>query len=193
MTVSWMGSDDRTGVSIRMRATSPDGRVFFDGVLKGTATFDVPPGEIDVQRTIIGGDGASLGSRTTKVTVPDYGRVPLALLSPRVFRARTGIELREIEANSGEAPFAGHEFDRTDRVVIRVALAGVLVPSASLRARLLNKGGAALADLPLTRRSDGQDQTALTIASFARGEYLVEFTAVAGEAHAQALVPLRVR
>jgi VWFA-related protein len=193
MTVSWMGSGDRTDVSIRVRATSPEGRVFFDGVLKGTATFEVAPGEIEVQRTIVGGDGTSLGSRTTRVTVPDYSRVPLALSSPRVFRAHTGIELREIEANPAEAPFAGHEFDRTDRVIIRFAVAGALAPSANLRARLLNKAGAALADLPLTRRSDGQYETALTIASFARGEYLVELAAVAGDAHAQALVPLRVR
>lgn len=193
MTVAWLPSSARTDVSIRVRAVSPDGRLFFDRTVNGSATFDVSPGEVDIRQTLTDTGGASLGARTTSVTVPDYGRVPIAFASPRVFRARTGIELRDIESNDAAVPFAGHDFERSDRVVIRVGLAGTLAPSSAPTARLLNKGAVALADLPLTRRPDGQYETSLPIASLARGEYLVEFRAASGSAHAQALVPFRVR
>jgi hypothetical protein len=78
-------------------------------------------------------------------------------------------------------------------VIIRAGIAGTLAPSSTPTARLLNQGGVALVDLPLVRRPDGQYEASLPIASLARGEYLVEFSAVSGGALAQALVPLRVK
>ncbi|HWT45293.1 MAG TPA: VWA domain-containing protein [Vicinamibacterales bacterium] len=193
MTVAWAPSQARADLSIRIRATSPEGRVFFDHDLNGSATFDVSPGEVDIRQTLTDTGGASLGARATSVTVPDYGHESLAFWSPRIFRARTGIELRDIESNRTAVPFAGHDFDRSDRVIIRAGIAGTLAPSSTPTARLLNKGGVALVDLPLVRRPDGQYEASLPIASLARGEYLVEFSAVSGGAHAQALVPLRVK
>lgn len=192
MTVTWLPASGRAAVGIRIRAAVPDGRVFFDGPLNGASTFDVAPGPVEVRRTLIDRDGVSLGSRSLRVDVPDYGKVPIAISSPELFRARSGIEMREIETNAALTPFAGHEFERTDRVVVRFAIAGSGAASASVKARLLNKSGTALADLPLTTRSGGEYETVLTIASLARGDYLVEVTAASGAAHAKALVPLRV-
>lgn len=193
VTVSWRAAPDQPQVGVRVRASAPDGRVYFDDAVKDTATFGVAPGEVDVERTLTDRDGSSVGSRMTKLTVPDYERVPLALSSPELFRARTGIELRDIEKGTSAEPFAGHDFDRADRVVFRCSVAGTSASSASVTARLLNKSGAELVPLPLTPRSAGQYETMLAIASLARGEYLVEITATAGGAQAQALTPLRVR
>jgi VWFA-related protein len=191
--VAWQPSAARPGITVRLRAESPGGRVFFDDALKEAAAFDVLPGPIDVWRTFIDPDGVSLGERTTRVDVPDYSHVPLALSSPALLRARTGVELREIEANPAASPFAGHEFDRTDRLIVRVSLAGTLAPAATLKGRLLNRSGTTLADLPLTRTAAGAYETMLSIAAIARGEYLVEIVADSGAAHAQALAALRVK
>jgi VWFA-related protein len=192
MTVTWLSSETRPGPDVRIRVSAADGRVFYDGALKGTASFDVVPGALDVRRTLVDANGVSLGSRTMTVQVPDYAGSPIVISSPALFRSRTGIERREIEANPNEPPFAGHEFERTDQVVVRFAVTGTLAPSATVQARLLNKSGKALVGLPLTT-SNGRYETTLTIASIARGDYLVEITAASGAAHAQALVPLRVR
>ena len=193
LTVAWLPAPNRAAVGVRIRAAAPDGRVYFDDALNGTAAFDVAPGPVDVKRTLVDSDGASLGARTTRVDVPDYAHVTLAISSPEVFRSRTGIELRNIESDPKVAPFAGHEFERTDRVVVRFSVAGVAAPSAAATARLLNKGGTPLAALPLTPRGGGEYETILTIASIAHGEYLVEIAARSGTAQARALVPLRVR
>ena len=192
MTVVWQPAPERPEVVVRIRAATPDGRVFFDDAVNGSATFDVAPGAVDVRRTLFDHDGVSLGARSTHVDVPDYAHVPLAISSPELFRARTGIELRAIETDGSVTPFAGHEFGRTDRVVVRFFVTGTALGSAAIKARLLNKSGAALADLPLTQKQPGEYETSLTIASIARGEYLVEITASAGDAHAQALAPLRI-
>ena len=193
LTVAWLPASGKPAAGVRIRATAADGRVYFADALSGTATFAVAPGEVEVSRTLTDSDGGSIGTRTTTVTVPDYGHVPLALSSPQLFRVRNGIEMRDVESDAGVPPFAGHEFDRTDRVVVRVAVAGRLAASASLKARLLNKGGVALADLPLNAHGAAQFETTFAIGSLARGEYLVEFDAASGDVRAQALLPLRVQ
>jgi hypothetical protein len=117
----------------------------------------------------------------------------VAISSPELFRARTGIELRTIEADGAVTPYAGHEFERTDRAVIRFFVTGTGASLATIKARLLNRSATALVDLPVTQKRPGEYEVSLTIASIARGEYLVEITAVTGEARVQALAPLRVR
>jgi hypothetical protein len=100
--------------------------------------------------------------------------------------------MRKIETDSALTPYAGHEFERTDRIVLRFTVAGSAAGSATVTARLLNKWATALADLPVTP-NDGRYETTLTIASLARGDYLVEVTAASGAAAAKALAPLRVK
>ena len=74
----------------------------------------------------------------------------------------------------------------------RAGAAGTLAPSATVKARLLNRLGAGLVDLPVTMNG-GRYETGLTIASVGRGDYVVEITAASGAAHAKALVPIRVK
>ena len=193
LTVAWLPHDGATASGVSIRATTPEGRVFFDGPLNGTAVFPVAAGAVDVRRTLLDRDGVSLGTRDVRVDVPDYAAVPLALSSPVLYRARSGIELREIETNPAVKPFAGHEFERTDRVVVRFSVAGKLAAGADVKARLLNKAGASLADLPVTPHKPGEYEVNLPIASVARGEYLIELSAASGGTRAQALAPLRVR
>jgi VWFA-related protein len=195
LTVSWLPRGDAAVAAVRIRASGPGGRVFFDGVLDGsTVTFPVEPGTIDVRRTLLDAAQASLGERDVTIEAPDYGRVPLALSSPAIFRARTGIELREIEDPAHPLPpFAGREFERTDRLVIRCVVSGSRTGEASVSGRLLARNGEALAALPLTRRGGGEVETMLTMAAIARGDYLVEIAASEGDARVHALVPLRVR
>ncbi|HTI37651.1 MAG TPA: VWA domain-containing protein [Vicinamibacterales bacterium] len=193
MTVVWQRAPEHQNVAVRIRAAAPDGRIFFDDALNGSATFDVAPGTVEVRRTLFDRDGVSLGARSRRVDVPDYARVPVAISSPELFRARTGIELRTIEADGAVTPYAGHEFERTDRAVIRFFVTGTGASLATIKARLLNRSANALVDLPVTQKRPGEYEVSLTIASIARGEYLVEITAVTGEARVQALAPLRVR
>ena len=194
VTVAWLRRDGTAVTTVRVRVTSRDGRVFFDDVLHGPATFPVAPGTLDVERTLLDAAGASRGTTRVSIAVPDYTSVPLVVPTPALYLARTGIELRAIRSGADATPYAGHVFDRTDRIVVRFLVGGTLAPGASTSARLLSSRGATLADLPLEH---GPGPSAfdidLTLASLAPGDYLIEADASAGPTRAKALTPIRVR
>jgi len=118
----------------------------------------------------------------------------LALNSPVVLRARNPLELRTLRAATDAVPYAGREFARTDRLFIRFTLQGTSASAAAITARLLNKAGASLSTLTVvgsTQAGDGYEID-LPLASVARGDYLIEIVATAGDERARELVPLRV-
>ena len=100
-------------------------------------------------------------------------------------------ELRALTAGSEPPPFASREFGRSDRLFIRLAVYGSRAAGATVSAHLLGRGGAALLPLPLTEAS-GSYHIDLPLSSVARGDYLIEIAAVAGDDRATTLVPLRI-
>ena len=82
-------------------ATGADGKVYFDGPLtNGTTSFDAVPGALKIQRTVLDADGAPKDREEISIDVPDFASAPLAIGSPAFFKARNGLELRQLRATA---------------------------------------------------------------------------------------------
>ena len=195
VTVTWTPRDGAPDGAVAVRASTADGHVFFDGPVRSNrVTFDAAPGTLRVRRKVLDADGAVADNQDTTVEVPDFS-APLALTSPVVFRARTPLELRAIQSEPDPAPFAGRQFERTDRVVVRFTVVGASAADAMVTATLLSRRGATLASLPMKTiaSSAGKGyQIDLPIGSVGRGEYVMAIEASRGADQVKTLVSFRV-
>ena len=193
VTIVWTPRDGAGDAAVSVRAAAADGRVYFDGPLTGGRTsFDAAPGAVHLRRQTVESDGALGGRRETTLEVPDFAAAPLSITSPIVLRARTPRELRAIQAEPDPSPFAGRQFERTDRVVVRFSIVGAAATDATVTATLLGRRGLSLATLPLTTRAPGQYEIDLPIGSIGRGEYVISIEASRGADQAKTLVSFRV-
>jgi hypothetical protein len=178
---------------VSVRATGEDGHVYFDGPVRGNqAAFDAVPGTLHISRSVLDGDGSPGDKAESTIEVPDFARLPIAITSPIVFRGRTPLELRAIQAAPDPPPFAGRQFERTDRVIVRFTVAGASATDATVTANLLGRRGAQLAVLPLKTVPGRGYELDLPIGSIARGEYVIAIDASHGADQARALVSFRV-
>jgi hypothetical protein len=115
------------------------------------------------------------------------------MTTPVVLRAQNAREFRGLD-RSAAVPFAGREFVRTDRLVIRFEVLGAAAPDAKVTARIISQWGKDLAELPLLpHASPGAPyEIELPLTSVARGDYLIAVSAAAGNETARAFVPIRV-
>jgi VWFA-related protein len=193
VTVAWTPRDAAAGRGISVRASGEDGRVYFDGPVAGNRiAFDAAPGTLHVSRHIIEADGSPGDKAETTIDVPDFAHAPIAVTSPVVYRARTPLELRAIQAQPDPQPFAGRQFERTDRVIVRFSVLGAAAVDATVTANLLGRRGAQLAALPLRTVPGRGYELDLPIGSIARGEYVIAIAASHGADQAKTLVSFRV-
>ena len=154
--------------------------------------FEAPPGRLQLRYSVEGESSGVLDTDVREYTLPDLTAPQVQLSTPRVLRARTVREFREMNTSARAIPTAGREFRRTDRLLIRFdayAPAG----SPKVAARLLNRTGQPMLDLPVASRSDGFDyQVDLPLAGMAAAEYVVEITASGEAGEAKQLVAFRV-
>jgi hypothetical protein len=197
VTVVWTPRDGVSDNGVAVRASADDGHVYFDGPVRANrVAFDAAPGALRIKRKLIDVDGAVADTQETSVDVPDFSK-PLSISSPAVFRARTPLELRAIQAEPDPAPFAGRQFERTDRVIVRFGLVGPSAADATVTATLLSRRGTTLATLPLKATTSTVTpgkayEIDLPIGSIARGEYVIAIEASHGADQAKTLVSLRV-
>ena len=123
--------------------------------------------------------------------MPNFASAPISVTTPIVFRARTPLELRAIQSSPDPAPFAGRQFERTDRIVARFGVFGPGAADATVTVTLLSRRGAKLATMPLKAIAGGYEID-LPIGSIARGEYVFEIAASRGADQAKALLPFKV-
>ena len=114
------------------------------------------------------------------------------MATPRVFRGRTVRDLNAIKANPDAIPTADRDFSRTDRLLIRVEAytPGGSVPG--MTARLLNRGGGKMADLPVQAGQGGAGDIELPLSALAAGDYLIEINAKSESGTAQELIAFKV-
>jgi VWFA-related protein len=188
---------------IALTAVAPDGRPVFRGRVPddsgttpskgGAVSFDVPPGQLDMKMVVENPRGQVIDTLGRQITVPDFTNVSMSFSTPRVFRVRTIPELQAIKANPNAVPTTERQFSRTDRIYIRVdayAPGGVTPP---VSARLLNRSGQSMADLPVQQAPGRPAEVELGLSAFAAGEYLVELNARSeGGSTAQELVAFRI-
>jgi len=153
--------------------------------------FDAEPGEMQLRLSIEGAAGQVLDSEIREVTVPDFNATPASISTPEVVRARNALEFKTL-ATGDSVPTAGREFRRTDRLIVRFEVYGAEGSTPAVTARLLNRGGTAMTDVPVQQGTDAKRSVDLPLSSLAPGDYLLEFKAVAGDKESKTLVPFKV-
>jgi len=194
VTVSWIAQDNAHPPQVAVVATGADGKVYYDGPLEnGTASFDAPPGALKIQRTVLDADGAPKDREQVSLDVPDFASAALAIGSPEFFKARNGLELKQLRGAASATPYAGRDFERTDHLIVRFTVSGKAVDGATLTAHLLSRRGDSLASLPFAAVAGQKNvyEIDLPIGSIARGEYLIAIDAAHDADHARTLVPFR--
>ena len=162
--------------------------------LPSRITFEAPPGKMQLRLSIEGAAAQVLDSETREITVPDLTAPQPALGTAEVFRARTVRDAQLLKADPDAIPSTAREFSRTDRLFVRVPAyaPGDSVPVVT--ARLLNRAGQAMADLPVSPSplAKSQQQIDLPLAGLAPGDYILEVKATGEGGEAKQLVGFRV-
>ena len=126
------------------------------------------------------------------IVVPESPSPELSVTPPVVWLVRTPSDLKAIRGEAPPEPYAGREFGRNERILMRVRAEGDRAAGATLTIGLIDRRGKRLTDLPFTRASDAWHLD-LPLQSIARGDYLIAIDAATGDHRATAYVPIRVR
>jgi VWFA-related protein len=178
--------------SVEATATSGGEKLFAGPIKDGGVVFSSAPGTIQLDLTIRDSAGEMIDREQRTITVPDPGKTTLALTTPIVSRARNASELRSL--NSGPEPvvFAGRDFVRSDRLLLRVAAYGSASADAEVTAQLVGPRGTTLAELPIHSDEGGGFRLDLPLSSLATGEFIISIAARTPAERVETLVPLRV-
>ena len=179
--------------SVLVTATSGTERLF-EGVLKDSGgSFTAPAGTVQLDFTIRDSAGEMIDREQRTVTVPDPAKTTLALTTPVVSRARSASEFRALRAGAEPVAFAGRDFSRSDRLLVRVAPYGTAATDAEVTAQLVGPRGTTLAELPIHADGEGGGfRLDLPLSSLATGEFLIAIAARTPAERVEMLVPLRI-
>jgi VWFA-related protein len=199
VTVAWTPraaagrADPSRAVSLMVKGAGGD-RAFGTGVEDGAISFYSPAGVVHLQLTLRDAGGNIVDEDRRTFTVPDLSATALSVSAPILLRARTVADARALAEGRQATPFAGREFNRTDRVFVRFSVYGASASAAAVSARLTTRAGAPLLELALAKMSgtDAAYQIDVPIPSIARGDYLIAVAAAHGDESTRALVPFRV-
>ena len=174
--------------------SSGSGTVFEGAVETAGTAFAAAPGPLKVTFTVLDETNDIIDRDSRQIEVPDQKALPLWLSTPVVLRAQNVREFRSLDRGPNATPYAGREFERTDRLVIRFSLHGTAAAGAAVSARMLSQWGKDLTELPLSPRAvaDAPYEIDLPLSTVARGDYVVALTATSGEERTRVLVPMRV-
>ncbi len=164
----------------------------FDGAIEdGGVRFNAPPGTVQLDFTIHDSTGEVIDREQRDLVIPSPATT-LGLTTPVLSRARNAAELRALAAVTVPVPFAGREFSRTDRVLLRVFAYGAASSDASVTAQLLGPRGNTLAQLPIRPAARGGYQLDLPLTSLAAGEFVVAIAARTTLNSVETYVPIRI-
>jgi VWFA-related protein len=180
-------------VSLIVKGAGGD-RTFDASGAAGAISFPSAAGTIQLQLTLRDASGNIVDEDRRTFTVPDPSETALTVSAPLLLRARTVADARALAAGRQATPFAGREFNRTDRLFVRFSVYGASASAAAVSARLTTKAGAPLLELALAKMSgsDTTYQIDVPIASIARGDYLIAVAAAHDDESTRALVPVRI-
>jgi hypothetical protein len=139
-----------------------------------------------------GKGGQVLDSVARDLTVPDYATATVSFGTPRVYIARTIPELQSLKSKPDAVPTADREFTHNERMYIRADAYAPGGATPTVTARLLNRTGKGMSDLPVQSAPGRPAEIELALSPFAAGEYLIELKATAPTGVAQELIAFRV-
>jgi VWFA-related protein len=179
--------------SVLVTATSGTQKLY-EGVLKDApASFKAAAGQVQLDFTIRDSAGEMIDREQRTVTVPDLAKTTLALTTPVISRARSASEFRALNAGPEPVAFAGRDFSRSDRLLVRVAPYGTGAADAEVTAQLVGPRGTTLAELPIHPEGEtGGFRLDLPLSSLATGEFLISIAARTPADRVETLVPLRI-
>jgi VWFA-related protein len=194
---------------VALTATAGDGRPFFKGnvpeearspsetpgtpaPVSATTSFDAPPGQLQLRIQVEGARGQVIDAVTRELTLPDFTKVEVSFGTPRVFMGRTVRDISAIKANPAAVPTADREFSRTERLLIRADAYTPGALPATITARLLNRSGQKMSDLPVTSAAGAPSEIDLPLASLPVGDYLIELNAKSESGTAQELLAFKI-
>jgi hypothetical protein len=105
---------------------------------------------------------------------------------------RTVRDISAIKANPAAVPTADREFSRTERLLIRADAYTPGALPATITARLLNRSGQKMSDLPVTSAAGAPSEIDLPLASLPVGDYLIELNAKSESGTAQELLAFKI-
>jgi VWFA-related protein len=197
VTIAWMARasvGDRAAATVDVEAKRDSTAVHAGPVDATGVTFNAPPGPLVLTLSVRDAAGDIIDRDVRTIAIPQPATATLAFGTPVVFRARNPVELRALNAAASPPVYAGRDFQRSDRLQVRVTLYGSSSDGATVSARLLGARGAALSELPVQPSATrGLYQIDLTPSSISRGEFVIAFQAEKGTERAEAMVPIRVR
>jgi VWFA-related protein len=189
---------------LRVAGRDPEGRAAIDATLPlepapvvglaaaGAGAFDLLPGRLTLQFSLLAGDETVLDGWTEEIVVPDLARRRVVLTTPRLHVARTALAFRRIDGGAPAAPAAVREFRRGERVIVRWTVEAGPDARPDVAATLLNGRGAVLRPLPFKSPVHGGYELELPVASLAAGDYIVRIEAKLDEAATTELVAFRI-
>ncbi len=212
-------SAEGTANRVQLTATAPDGRPVFRGRIPeegsspasaasptppaagtaastpvaagASASFDAVPGPLQLRMVVENARGQVMDSATQELTVPDFAKVQVSLSTPRIYKGRTVRDLQALKTNAMAVPAADRTFSRAERVLVRVEAYSADGASPTVSARLLNRGGTPMSDLPMQAGTSGQELE-LGMSALAAGDYVIEINAKTGTGAAQELIAFKV-
>ena len=174
--------------------TQGETRIFEGPVSSSGVSFPAPSGALKVTFTVLDATNEIIDRDVRTIDVPDLAGPALSVTTPALFRSQNVREFRSLDRGPNATPFAGREFERTDRLLIRFEVHGTAAATATVTARIISQWGKDLAELPFLPRPDGTGpyEIDLPLSTVARGDYLIAMAATAGADRARAFVPIRV-
>jgi VWFA-related protein len=177
-----------TAARVSLTALAPSGEPLFrdripaaeaspSATPHGAASFDAPPGRLQLRIVFEGAQGEVLDSAVEEITVPDFTQVDVSFATPRVYRARTARDVQVLKAQPDAVPTSDREFSRTERLLVRAEAYAPGGVTPDVTARLLNRAGDRMADLPAQANPSGYVDVELPLSALAAGEYLIELNA----------------
>ncbi len=191
---------DLGGTRVSLSAVTFDGARLLDTIVAAQriggeptrASFDAPPGAIQVSMAITDAVGKLLDTEVRYIDVPSLDRQGATIAAVEVVRTRTFREFLERQLQADVMPSDTREFDRQDRLIVRVRAFSQSADLPLVRARLLNPLGQPMRELAPLPPVDGVPQFDLPLASYARGDYRIEVRATSGSSSAALLVTFRL-
>jgi len=185
------GRGDAHAVSVI--ATLGHEKVFEGKIEEGGTVFHSMSGTLQLDISVLDQTGEVIDREQRSVAVPNPEKASLALTTPVLLRARSVAEFRVLDGDPHPSAFAGRDFSRSDRLLLRVSPYGSGSAGAEVTAQLINSRGLTLVQLPIRPMPEGAGyQLDLPLTSLASGEFLISITARTASERAESLVPLRI-
>jgi hypothetical protein len=138
------------------------------------------------------GRGQVIDSTTQSLAVPDFAATQVSLGTPRLYRTRTAREMLLVRNNLDATPTATREFSRGERLLIRFDAYAAGGARPEVTAKLLNRTGASMADVPMQAAEGKPFQIDFPLASLAAGEYLIQIDGKTPSGTARQVIAFKV-